>query len=215
MAIGPKRYRIKRLILFAGLFLYKDRIPSTEYEKRVEKHSKSFFKSTIFEITFVLTSFTFIIVGPIYVFIFKGEYVIPTGVILPFIDPDSPRGFLLNVGIQMSVIFVGVLAITGIEGTTCMIVNNFEAMADLTCFSMKQFSERLRHGKFDYADKMEFRDILVRLQDLEAYFAELKELYYWRFFLQPMITTGCVSLAIFAQYTVNLLKYTILPNDGD
>lgn len=75
-------------------------------------------------------------------------------------------------------------------------------MANIVCLNIRKFSDHMRQGTFSYENKVEFRNILVQLQDLEAYIRELNDIFYWKFFLQPILTTGCVSLAIFAQLVV-------------
>lgn len=48
--------------------------------------------------------------------------------------------------------------------------------------------------------------------DFESYLREMNDIYYWKFLLQPILTTGCVSLALFSQFsTTYLYKYMSSP----
>lgn len=153
-------------------------------------------------------------VGPLYVLIFRGELAVPTGVILPFFEPDDLQGFTINMIIQFVIGFIGFIAVLCIEVASSLIFNTFTVMADMVCFNMRTFSDRIRQGAFSHENEMELRNIIVQLEDLEEYFKVLNDIYYWKFFLQPILTTGCVSLAIFAQLVVSRIysgaKYKLM-----
>lgn len=147
------------------------------------------------------------LIGPIYVLVFYGEYAIPTGHVMPFVEADTLRGYIINMIAQMFVGACALISVLTIEIAGCVINNTYKTMANIVCYNMRKFSDHLRHGTFSYANEVEFRNILVQLQDLEAYIRELNKLFYWKFFLQPILTTGCVSLAIFAQLMVDRLFF--------
>lgn len=70
--------------------------------------------------------------------------------------------------------FVGIICV---EIFGCLINNTFAAMAGMTCFDMRSFSDGLRLGTFLYVNEVELRSILVLFQDLGSYLAESDDLY--------------------------------------
>lgn len=149
-----------------------------------------------------------VIVGPAYVFFVNGEYVTPTGVIVPFMDPNTAISFVVNLLIQFSTAFVHLIDAIGIIIMDCLIANSYTAMADLVCLNMKTFSDGLRVRRFGLQQKLELRQIMVQLQDSELYIKELNDLLYWRTFTLPVLTTWCVSLGIFSQMTVSRTDFS-------
>lgn len=198
------RKRYQAVVLFAGANIYKNRRPATKYEEKCDEHATRLMIEVIIVVALVIVAFNLIFLGLIYVYVFKGVYVTPTGAILPFVDPMSIRGYIINQFIQFATAIEAVPYCLALEVLACMLNNTYVAMADLTCFNMQTFSVGLRgSGHFTEQQKREFRNVIVKLQDLEAYLAELNSIYYWKFFLQPILTTICVSIGIFAQMTVS------------
>lgn len=200
--IGWNRYRIRSIALFSAGRIFVDRVPSTDYERKLDDHAVKLTYQLIVTVILVTTSFSFALIGPIYAYIVDGTHALPTGVILPFVDPETGRGFAINLTIQLAVSSFGLVAIICLEILTCIINLTYCTMADMVCFNMRKFSDGLRQGTFSYQNKLELRNVFVQLQDLEAFLEEWNDLYYWRFFVQPAMTTLCVSLAIFAQMVV-------------
>lgn len=202
-SIGPARYRYREIIQFAGNNIFMDRKPSTEYEQKLDAHAMKLIKISISTTIFVAFSFSLILIGPIYVFVSNGEYANPTGVIMPFVNPDSGRGFAINLSIQFAVASIASVGLISTEILSCMINNTYAVMTDMVCFNMSEFSDGLLQPAFSEQSKMALRNIIVQLQDLEAYLNAVKRIYYWKFFLQPPLTTGCVALGIFSQMIVS------------
>lgn len=121
------RFRYREIVLFAGKNIYTDRTPSTEYERKANAQAWKLMTLSIFANVCVLISYSLIIVGPTYEFVFRGVYALPTGVIVPFVDPDTGRGFATNLGIQLGSAVVAYIGIIAIEILSCMIINTFTA----------------------------------------------------------------------------------------
>lgn len=188
--------------MFAGRKIYVNRTPSNEYEKVIDQNASQLMKVTFSVVLVVLLSFSLIGIGPIYKFIFHGEYNSMTGGLLPFTTLDTLNGFLINTLFQFALGGVGIAGNVGVEIVNCMVINTCTTLADLLCNSMKKFSAGLVADTFTVQNKSELRDIFIRLNDLEDYIREFNEVYYWKFFLQPIRTVACVSLAILAQFEV-------------
>lgn len=160
-------------------------------------------KHTIIMDGMVIISFSLIIVGPLYARLAHGEQAIPSGLIVPFIDPTSERGYAINFAIQFASVVASSIGNMSIEGIASIIINTFKVMDDLVRFNMREFSKGLHPKQFTNEQLAEFRNLIVQLQDLENYFKEVNEIYYWKFFLHPIATTVSVSLGIFSQMTVS------------
>lgn len=115
--------------------MYINQIPSTEYQRKLDLHAGKLIGHSIIATLIISGSFTLCIVGPIYAFVVHGDYVTPTGVILPFIDFNTGRGFAINILVQMSVTLVSLLGMITIEIGSC------SAMAGMMCFNVRKFSD--------------------------------------------------------------------------
>lgn len=136
-----------------------------------------------------------------YAFIMNGEFSTFTGGVLPFTTIDTLEGFIINLSFQSTFGFVGCIGTIAIEIISCIVNNTYSVMVDLTCHSMREFSKNFNNVGTEQ-NKAGFRNICLRLQDIEKYIATLKEIYYLKFLLQPILVTCCVSLAIYAQLEV-------------
>lgn len=188
--------------MFSGRNIYGNRSPSDEYEKIIDRNALKLLKVVIVDLSVVLLSFSFILIGPAYAFTFHGAYNLISRGVVPFTDLDTFNGFIINLIVQGAAGLVALAGTIAIEIVNCLIINACTVMTDLACCSMQKFSAGLVAGTFSEQNKAELRDIFVRLQDLENYIHEFNDMYYWKLFLQPILTTPCVSLAIFAQMEV-------------
>lgn len=201
-AVGPSRFEYRSLILFTGRKIYVNRSPQDEYARIIDQNASKLIKITFVSVLVVTVSFSLIIIGPAYAFIFHGEYNSPIGGVLPFTDLETTNGFIINLIFQSAFGLTAFAASVAIEISNCLIINTCTAMSDLACSSMRKLSSNLIPNTFTAQNRAELRDIFVRLQDLENYIRQFNDLYYWKLFLQPMLTTPCVSLAILAQLKV-------------
>lgn len=181
-----------------------DRAPSTALERRIDAHATALIIESIFTVLFVAFSLSLSIAGPIYAYVFKGIYATPTGVIIPGVDPETPRGFAVNVAVQFTCTFVGCIGMICVEMVACVINNTYTVMADVVCYHLRKLSDNLLPGTFSYQNKAEIRNVFMQLQDVESYLKKFYNIYYWKLFTQPILTTGCVSLGIFSQMMVSI-----------
>lgn len=202
LATGPNKYRYRTIILFAGQNIYKDRPPATEYDWKCDQLATKLFIRINLSTMLTLLSHVFVIIGPVYVFCVNREYSTPTGVVLPFMDPNSPISFIINLSIQSASAVVSLIGTVGLEAVNCFIFNSFSAMTDLSCLNMKTYSDALCPGHTSVHRKMKLRRIIVQLRDLEDYINEVNDLLYWRTLTLPFLSTWCVALGIFSQMMV-------------
>ncbi|XP_055300263.1 uncharacterized protein LOC129567422 [Sitodiplosis mosellana] len=97
-------------------------------------------------------------------------------------------------------VFNRYLSNEGIEIMTCILKNNVWASTVAICHAIDEISDCIECPKADdmkgFID-LKVRNILVQVQDLDRFILLLSELYYWKFFLQPIMLTFSVSIAAF------------------
>lgn len=179
-AVGSKKHRYRAIALFARSRIFMDRRPSNEYERKCDQLANELIILVICSIAMILISYNLIIVGPVYVFVVSGQFVAPTGVIVPFLDPNTTLSSSINLSIQFPAAFMALLDTIGLTTVTCFIIITCTSMAELICCNMRKFSDGLRPGRFTVQQKEELRQIIVRLNDLEAYIGEFNDIFYWR-----------------------------------
>lgn len=208
-SIGPTKYRYREIALFAGKSIYENRPPANEYERKCDQLATKLYVHVILSTILVLFSYILVLIGPAYDFIVKREYVSPTGVIMPFMDPDSRLSLSINLLIQSVTAVICLINTVGLEAVNCFIVNSFTAMNELVCFNMRAFSGALQPRQFTLHQKTELRRIIMQLRDLEDYISEMNNLFYWRTLTHPIMSTWCVSLGIFSQKMVSCTELPV------
>lgn len=171
-------------------------MPINEYENEHLILAQLMLKKCILMIVYVCLSLSLIVVGPVYVFIVKNEYNIPSGVILPFINSNTFYGYLLNGSVQTIFCVFGVLALITVELMISIGNTTISSLNHFVKFHLKYFNENL-----DY--KYKLKTIAYMYEDIKMYSLEFNKIFYWKFLLQPIFTTYCVGIGIFCQYQVN------------
>lgn len=180
-----------------------DHHPLTDYERKVDEHAMKMLTRSMLITAFSMWSLSFVITGSIYAYVVHGTYSIPSGSIIPFVDPNTGQGYAINIAVQSVMTLSGVVALVIQEIVSCVINNTFGVMSDMIAFNCRKFSNGLRQGTFTNENGLELRHIFLQLLDMEQFIGEINDLLYWRYFLQPVLTTGCVALGIFSQLNVS------------
>lgn len=115
-------------------------------------------------------------IGPVYVFILHGEYSTLSGGLIPFTSIDTWHGYVINVTVQATFGSIACVGTIAIEIMACLINNTYAIMTDLTICSMRKFSKNLNGRTFTKQNQAEYREVLIRLQDIEKYIAILNYL---------------------------------------
>lgn len=139
-------------------------------------------------------------IGPIYAFLFKNEYHIPTGVIFPFMNPNLFENYLLALIIQLIIVFVAMLSTFGVEINNILVDSTLKMMIKLLIIEMRNLSIDIDKHGFQMKHSMILYNFYIRFQDIEGYVDEYNSYSYWRCFAQPILTALTVSLAFVGQY---------------
>lgn len=201
--IGPDRFRTRNLARFIHNYIGKDGTPTTAYELEQLQLIRRLPVRIGNVILLMIVTLALGTCAPVYAYFVKNEYQVATGVILPFIDPDTFEGFMANLFLASILAVAGLIESAGLEFLHLLINFTLEIMASLVVLEMRRFSEDVTANGFDASKHVPWiKDICVRLQDIEEYVVEFNYFAYWRTFLQPSLTMPCFSISFIAQYLV-------------
>lgn len=202
--VNARRFRLRSFIRFTVDNIFAKRSPQNDYEKLQLKLAKRMLKQFIKTALGVLLSFPLVVIGPVYGVIFQNKYSIPTGVILPFIDPDTLEGFALNMFIQSLAVLVGVAGTLFTELLVSIADSNVYTLKELIISHLRQVDINIQKDNVDW-DQIE--DEMIKtwnlMDDLCSYIEQYSDIIYYKSFIQPTFTKVCVALAVFLQYVVN------------
>lgn len=118
----------------------------------------------------VFLSYLLLICGPLYKNFFTDEREMMFPIILPFIDPETDTGFLINVVNQMISVLIGTVVIPGVELITCVLKNNITATAAVIENSLIEFQNSAKTGEhFSTEWACEFRNIIMKILDFDRF----------------------------------------------
>lgn len=150
----------------------------------------------------VFMSYSLVLLGPIIAFIYNNQYVIPTGVILPYVDPDTLRGFIINCCLQGITALIGTVATIGVSTVLTVCDTNIYIMKVLIKFHVKQFDKSILKNNTEHQLNNEFLNLLYMMEDFKDYVDALNDIMYYKKLVQPFLTKICAAIAIYCHYKV-------------
>lgn len=199
-AINSDRFRLRSVIVFGAHNIFIDREPQNEYEQLQLELGRLLCRNVLLSLAAVIFSYSILLTGPIFGYFYYHVYAIPTGTILPLIDPDTFNGFMANVFVQGVAGVIGMLGITGIETLIGVASGTMVTMSKLTIFRIRKFSKNIEKGNGNH---LEFLNILYMTEDIMSYSSALNSIFFWRALFQPTFTTLCASVCILCHYAVS------------
>lgn len=154
----------------------------------------------------------------------ENEMILP--VILPFIDPDTENGFIINYTDQVITCIFGSCVIPGTELLTCVLKNNVSAAATVIKNSLVALKLRMTmNGHLNEEFVQEFRNIILKILDYDRFVPELlyplekfhfiknfnahlryvvafTDVLYWKHLLQPLVLVYAITVSIFSYLMV-------------
>lgn len=171
LVITPStRKQLLNLYDFGGNFLYANSETTPRKRYVCDRMAIYLFTSTVKIVLFLVLSFSFIICAVIYknVFINEREMMIP--VILPLIDPETERGFYINLGSQMISSTFGAIGVPAIEVVTCVMKNTISTLAAITEDSLTELKNCLEYDKnFTGERDWQFQNIIMKILDFNRF----------------------------------------------
>lgn len=164
--VSPAKTRFQSILFFGGHHIYTTS-KTTERDKILDKRTVELLLNII-KITLAITvaSISFI-VYPIYEHFYRKKHTTILSFELPFTVPESDTGYSLNLINQLLVCYVGFFGNIGIEMLTCIINNNLYAAIDVVQNTIEDMDLILAKGKFNLETSLIFRNVLIRIQDLD------------------------------------------------
>lgn len=200
--IGPNRFLFRSLLRFGADKILAARDGAEDFKQLQLVLARRMFKRLLLTMTYVIFSIPLIVVGPIFDFIYKNKYSIPTGVILPFVDPDTFRGFATNFFVQSFASFIGTAALLMIECCFSLFDSNLYMMKEITKYHLRRLNENILNPNLNH--KRELKDIVKMLEDIHEYVEVFNKIIYFKSFIQPTFTTASVGIAVLLQFTVRV-----------
>lgn len=199
-----KRSRFQNLLLFAGEIIYKDTYETEKHWRMSDKSARHLMSSSVGVLALVSVGMLSFLMFPLYAYLAMHQHPLIVPIAIPFVDEVTDSGYYINIVHQAMFGVIGVTSVIAIELMNCILKNNIYAAKELIIYSLDILGDMLNHDTtFSEQKKAEFRNFLIKLQDLDRFIIELRDLYYWKFFLQPMMLAYSVSSALLCYYVVS------------
>lgn len=104
---------------------------------------------------------------PLATFLLTGQRTMVTLVQLPYFDPTSNVGYILNVINQTVLSHFVVFVNVGVECTFAMIINSMWIGVDIIRYSVDEMQDQLQSNGDWLQHRKRFRNILIQIQDLD------------------------------------------------
>lgn len=198
------RKRFQALIFFSGEYIYKDFDEPIKYTKVCDESVGQMVKVAFEDLALFILAMLIMNVLPAYLYFFKNERELVLPFILPFTDPETNLGYYINQTHHVIYGFIGVCGLTGIEFINEILKNAVWVQSVAICYSFDELNEFIeKKAGDDFQLDLRLRDILAKVCDSDRYNREWADLFYYRFFLQPIALIISVGLAVFLFIVVN------------
>lgn len=165
-AIGPGRAKIKNVVNFGNINIYKDTNEPSKYHDLCEKMIKALIKDIIIVVLAIIISYWTFGAGTLYAIFFQGARVTFLSTELPFFDINTTSGYAINFIQQSSTTIVGIIANISIEICGCLAYNAIETVPDLFHLESEELAKELKLNGMSLSAKLRVRNILMQAQDL-------------------------------------------------
>lgn len=129
----------------------------------MEKRSNDLVQNAVIVILILLLGAVAFICYPLYTYIFEGARPLIVTSFIPFTDPETTTGYYVNIIHQLVLAHCGTSFSIGVEIAFVLIVNAMSTGVEV----IKHSFEELPTGQWSVQDNRKFRNILLRIQDVE------------------------------------------------
>lgn len=158
--------------------------------------------SVIFMFGVILTA-----VMPLIFFLMDGEKILPFGVILPFLDPNSSDGYQLNYLYQISSMLWTPPGLTASQNMYFAVVFNICIQYDLLILKLKALDEligkNVTDDNLDEQIRRKIVDIIESQQRLENFVTTLEKLYATQVFIEVASNALQIVMTLFVLHIVS------------
>lgn len=172
MALHPtQRRKFRSLYNFGADFIYANSDTSRKNYVVYDKMAVYLVTCSIRVNLLVLLSYMMAVCVPFTKTLFTDENEMILPIILPFIDPDTDDGFVINYADQVITCLFGSCVIPGTELLTCVLKNNVTAAATAIENSVIELKVRMMMNHQDLTEEFvhKFRNIILQILDYDRY----------------------------------------------
>lgn len=205
-----ERKRFQNLTLFAGEYIYRDDYETKAHSELSHKSAIHLMRSSVKVVLVVIVGLIGFLAVPFYEFFIMNQHPMPIPIYLPFVDHKTNSGYYINIAHQVTFGTVGINAALAIEIMNCLLKNSIYAAKESAIFSMDVLETLLKQDStFSSNKKAEFKNVIVKIQDLDRFLIELCDVYYLKFFLQPLLLAYSIASSILCFYVVSELLFLL------
>lgn len=174
IALSPaKSSQYRSLYNFGADFIYAKCGTSRKHYIACDKMAIYLITCSITVNLLVLLSYMMAVCVPFTKTLFTDENEMILPVILPFVDPDTENGFIINYTDQVITCIFGSCVIPGTELLTCVLKNNASVAAIAIENSLLDLKKRmLMNDNLDEEFIQEFRNIILKILDYNRFVVE-------------------------------------------
>lgn len=167
LGVGPNRTVTKEYCRYGGKYIHVNSNEKTKFVTVCNESAKELTRNAILVSGLVVFSNIQIAIGPLYAYLMHGHMSTPLGTFLPFTGGDSKIGFIINMGHQGLIAVYMLFGAIGIEIISCIVINVFDLSPQLIQLNMEELEVDLLADGWSFRAKMQLRNILVQIQDLD------------------------------------------------
>lgn len=104
---------------------------------------------------------------PLYLFVMKGEHLNLIPIILPFTDPETNRGYYINLANQVIIAATGIIGNYAIEIGFTVMTNNLWAASDVIKYDLNEIVLGIKRGETKEVRSAKLRNVFVQIQDVD------------------------------------------------
>lgn len=105
---------------------------------------------------------------PLYLLVTKGELPSYMPIILPYTDPETNRGYYINLVNQSVIASVGVIGNFCIEIGISVMVNNVWAASDIIKYELNEIALGVERGESKQTCRAKLRNLFIQIQDVDV-----------------------------------------------
>lgn len=155
---------------FAGNFIYANSKKSPTNNVVCDKMAIYLLTSSLNINLLVNISTILMICAPLYKKLVLNENELIIKIVLPFIDPETDRGYLYNMISQSITCVFGSIVIPAIELVTCVVKNNISATAAIIANDINEFMNSLHvNSEYSVEHAQRFTNIILKIRDYNGY----------------------------------------------
>lgn len=176
--IGAERFKARLMIIYGGRYIYKSHADTTRLNAFYHRGIAYLITDICIVLSLNIVSYSIVGIQFLVMLIIFGERVNVVGMILPFTDDTTDRGYYLNLAFQIACFAYALCGNFSTECVACMVNNKIVTMAEFICLKVEDLNEILDSIEPMNANekslqrleiKTRIRDIFIYSQDFDRF----------------------------------------------